>query len=79
MENFSIFSLVQIRDHLGSIECAVFSPNGKYLASGSSCKTISVWRVSSAELIKTLTGHKSRVSSVVFSPNGEYLASGSHD
>ena len=41
--------------------------------------TIGVWRVSSGERIKTLTGHSHSARSVVFSPNGEYLASGSYD
>ena len=45
--------------------------------SGSGDKTIGVWRVSSGERIKTLTGHSHFVLSVVFSANGEYLASGS--
>ena len=49
------------------------------MASGSWDKTIGVWRVSSGERIKTLTGHFGGVTSVVFSADGEYLASGSDD
>ena len=49
------------------------------MASGSRDNTIGVWRVSSGERIKTLTGHSGSVYSVVFSADGEYLASGSRD
>ena len=50
-------SLFELRGHKNYVSSVVFSPNGEYLASGSLDKTIGVWRVSSGERIKTLTGH----------------------
>ena len=71
--------LVRLYGHSSLGISVSFSPNGDYLASGSSDKTICVWRVSNGELIKTLLEHAYSILSVVFSPNGEYLASGSTD
>ena len=48
------------------------------MSESSDC-TIGVWRVSSGERIKTLSGHSDKVNSVIFSPNGEYLTTGSSD
>ena len=79
IESWSMCSLFKLKSHSLSASNVVFSPNGENLASGYDDKTIGVWRVSSGELIKTLTGHSNCVLSVVFSPNGEYLASGSQD
>ena len=57
MESWSMCSLFKLKDPSLSNSSVVFSPNGEYLASGSGDKTIGVWRVSSGERIKTLTGH----------------------
>ena len=57
IESCSMCSLFKLIDHSSVVRNVVFPPNGEYLASGSWDKTIGVWRISSGERIKTLTGH----------------------
>jgi tetratricopeptide (TPR) repeat protein len=56
-----------------------FSPDGKFLASGSDDRTVKVWKVGSWQEVATLRGHEDSVWSVTFSPDGKFLASGSRD
>ncbi len=65
--------------HSLGVNSVAFSPDGKYLASGSEDKTVKLWSVESHKEITTLQGHSSHVLSVAFSPDGKYLASGSLD
>jgi serine/threonine protein kinase len=65
--------------HSDSVRSVVYSPDGRYLASGSDDKTIKIWEVATGKELRTLTGHSDRVSSVAYSPDGRYLASGSSD
>ena len=50
-----------------------FSPDGKYLASGSHDNTVKVWNVEAQKEVTTLQGHSSAVTSVAFSPDGKKL------
>src|SRR5262252_1112540 len=56
-----------------------FSPDGLWLASGSSDSAVKLWEASSGKLVRSLNGHQAAVNSVDFSPDGRWLASGSDD
>jgi WD40 repeat protein len=65
--------------HSNEVKSVAFSPDGKYLASGSGDNTVKLWCVESQKEVTTLQGHISYVQSVAFSSDGKYLASGSWD
>ncbi len=67
--------------HSDNVSSVAFSPDGKYLASGSGDKSVKIWDVGTGREIRTLRleqpvfGHNS----VKFSPEGRYLASAEAD
>ena len=61
--------------HSESVDSVSFSPDGKYIASGSLDYTVKLWEVESGKEIRTFTGHTYDVRSVSFSPDGKYIAS----
>ena len=56
-----------------------FSPDGKWLVSGSDGHSVKLWDLVAGRLVRTLEGHKSIITSVAFSPDGRKLASASYD
>ena len=56
-----------------------FSPDGRYVLSGSSDKTLRLWEVATGKELRRFEGHSGRVCSVAFSPDGRYVLSGSRD
>jgi WD40 repeat protein len=56
-----------------------FSPDGRYIGSASSDKTIKIWAVETGEELATLRDHSSYVFAIAFSPDGRTLATGGDD
>ncbi len=63
---------------LGRITSLAYSPDGKWLAVGTSIG-VELRNADSLELAQLLTGHTYLVSAVAFSPDGRLLASGLED
>jgi len=65
--------------HPSQIVSVAFSPDGRYVLSGSYDKTIKLWEVTTGREIRTFKGHLDLVYSVAFNPDGRFLISGSKD
>lgn len=65
-----------IPGHAEAVISVAFSPDGRYLASGSGDTTVRFWDVNTETPQYTCKGHKHWVLSIAWSPNGEKLASG---
>lgn len=61
--------------HLSIVEALAFSPDGKYLASGS-YREVVLWDARTGQLRKRLTGFADRVVALAFSSGGKLLATG---
>ncbi len=67
------------KGHTADITSIVFSPDGKYAASGSEDNTIVLWDLGTAKEIRTFRGHTKTVYSVLFSSDGKKIVSRSMD
>ena len=65
--------------HSGIMESICYSLDGKYIASGSSDRTVKIWKLETGRELRTLRGHSDRVNSLCYSPDGKAVASGSRD
>jgi RNA polymerase sigma factor (sigma-70 family) len=72
--------LWQAEGHANELYGLAFSPDGKFVATGSKDKTIKLWDTEKGTCKRTLEGHGEHgVYSVAFSPDGKLLASGGLD
>jgi len=70
--------LHKLKEHDGQIFRLTWSPDGKFLASTSSDRTIRLWNKETKKITK-LEGHTDEVNSVDWSPDMRFLVSGSTD
>jgi WD40 repeat protein len=76
--NFNLLGKLYDDDKM-QIIVGTFSPDGKFIISGSKSTKIKIWSVDKMELIKTLEWHKNDVMSVKITPDGKFIISGDRD
>ncbi|PSB43226.1 hypothetical protein C7B80_24915 [Cyanosarcina cf. burmensis CCALA 770] len=77
--NFDKDSVKSLIGHSEWIRAIAFSPDGKYLISGSNDRTVRLWDLQTGQLIRLLKGHKERVKYLRVSEDGNLIISGSAD
>ncbi len=65
--------------HDGWVSCAVFSPDGKTIATASQDKTARLWDVATGQPIGAIMRHDDHVDRVTFRPDGRLIATASLD
>ena len=60
--------------HTDIIRAVAFSPDGRWLATGSADYTVKIWDVASGFEIRNMTGFPSEVSNLAFSSDSQWLA-----
>jgi WD40 repeat protein len=72
-------TLKTLSRHTKSVTRALWSPDGKYIVSGSLDKTAIIWDADSGQVVRTLSGHTAGIYAVAWSPDGGRVATASAD
>lgn len=71
--------LVLQTGHSSTVDAVAFSPDGRWIATGSFDSTIKIWQPETGRELRALSGHSGAVRSLASSPDGRLLASGGND
>jgi hypothetical protein len=69
----------QFEGHIGQVNSAAFSSDGKSIVSASGDNTVRVWNASTGEQVHDLNGHTGAVYSAAFSSDGQSIVSASDE
>jgi WD40 repeat protein len=73
-----VFGNLRVR-HGNEILAVAFSPDGKWLATGSRDRTVKIWDMANGHEAASYTGHQRYVRAVAFSPDSKWVASAGGD
>ena len=71
--------IMGLSGHEKDVISIAFSPDSKYLATGSVDTTIRLWDASTGDLVRVLEGHSAEVGGLAFSPEAKFLLSSGED
>ncbi|MFC8492936.1 WD40 repeat domain-containing protein [Streptomyces sp. NPDC057235] len=70
---------IALTGHTTTVNAVAISPDGTWIATGSSDGTVRIWDRATATQTAVLTGHITTVNAVAISPDGTWIATGSRD
>lgn len=68
-----------LKGHEGRVRCVAWSPDGRFIASGSDDRTVRVWSADTFEEVAVVGVHQDKVSSVAWSRDSTRLLTASFD